>query len=97
MEFHFTTDVAPVQAEGRVAGRPFYFRARHNAWTFAVSEVLGVDPVDIDSPDAASGRGWFRSGVIGREWENAASHMSAEHATAIIRECAAAYIGEAAP
>lgn len=47
----------PVQAEGRVAGRPFYFRARHDEWSFAVAG----DPED-SALEARSGRetGWFR-------------------------------------
>ena len=31
----------PVQADGTVDGVPFYFRARHQHWTFSV----GADPV----------------------------------------------------
>ncbi len=28
----------PVQAEGRIDGTPFYFRARGSAWSFSVGE-----------------------------------------------------------
>lgn len=38
---------APVQAEGTVNGFLFYFRARHNEWTFAISENPEICPVDI--------------------------------------------------
>lgn len=47
----------PVQAEGRIAGRPFYFRARHDEWSFAVAD----DP-EGDALQARFGceSGWFR-------------------------------------
>lgn len=32
---------APVQAEGTVRGHPFYFRARHDGWSFDI----GPDPI----------------------------------------------------
>ena len=38
----------PVQAEGTIDGKPFYFRARGSHWTLSIG---GVDPVD--KPD------WF--------------------------------------
>lgn len=34
----------PVQAEGFVNGVPFYFRARHEHWSFGA----GIDPVEGD-------------------------------------------------
>lgn len=37
--------MAPVQAEGLVDGNPFYFRARHETWSFTVSEP-NTDPID---------------------------------------------------
>ncbi len=93
MQYAITTAAAPVQAEGTVDGRPFYFRARHDEWTFSVAEVAGVDPADVET--TAPGRGWAASGrVAGR---GAASHVSAAAADAIIRACAAAYVRARAP
>ena len=94
LRFEFTTTAAPVQAEGTIAGRPFYFRARHDAWTLSVADQPGSDPVDIDSAAAAEGRGWFRSGSVGMRREERASYLSVEEATEIIRRCAAEYIAE---
>lgn len=83
-----------MQAEGTVAGRPFYFRARYDEWTFAVADQPGVDPGDIDSADAARGRGWFRSETVGAPREFGASYLSVNDATSLIRRCAAEYIAE---
>lgn len=96
LEYALTTTAAPVQAEGTVAGRPFYFRARHDEWTFSVSESAGLDPVDVGEADAVTGRGWYRSGRVGWPWEFRASYLTAEEVASIIRGCAAAYLAERA-
>ena len=93
MHYRITTAAAPVQAEGTVAGRPFYFRARHEEWTFAVAEATGVDPADVEATEP--GRGWVTSGRVAER--GAASHLSAAAADAIIQACAAAYIRARAP
>jgi hypothetical protein len=90
----FTTTAAPVQAEGTIAGRPFYFRARHDEWTLSVADRPDIDPIEIDSAAAAEGRGWFRSALVGMPREERASYLSVEEATAIIRRCAAEYIAD---
>ena len=59
-----------------------------------MADQRGVDPVDIDSPEAARGRGWFRAETIGAPREYRASYLSVEEATAVIRRCAAQYIAE---
>ncbi|HEU4642572.1 MAG TPA: hypothetical protein VFS44_08965 [Gemmatimonadaceae bacterium] len=91
LRFEFTTRAAPVQVEGTVAGRPFYFRARGDEWTFAVSERPGISPVEISSPEDAVGTGWFHSGRIGELREHRASHLTSEEAEELVRSCAAAY------
>ena len=40
---------SPVQAEGTINGHLFYFRARHDEWTFSISESSRIDPVDIQT------------------------------------------------
>jgi hypothetical protein len=91
--FEFITTAAPIQAEGTVGGRPFFFHARHDEWKFAVAEQRGDDPAALD-PEVDGYRGWFRSGhVSGRE---AASSLSELQASAIIHVCAAAYLRERA-
>ena len=94
LEFAFTTTAAPVQAEGTVAGHRFYFHARHDEWTFAVAEQVGVEPVTLDSPAAARGCGWFCSGYLGAAWEHRASYLGLPEAEALIRRCAAQYLAE---
>lgn len=94
LEFQFTCQAAPVQAEGTVAGRPFYFRARGAWWSFSVSERPDVDPVEIDSAEAAAGRGWWRGGDYGPSGRYAASYMPLEEARQLIRQCAADYVRE---
>jgi hypothetical protein len=91
--FEFITTAAPVQAEGTVGERLFFFHARHDEWTFAVAEQSGDDPAALD-PAADGYRGWFRSGRLTEH--EAASHLSASEASAIIHACAAAYLRERA-
>src|SRR3712207_2996748 len=93
LRYAFITTAAPVQAEGTLAGRPFYFRARWDEWTVAVSERPGVDPAELD-PAPGEDRGWVRAGKFGGRYEG--SHLSAPEADRIIRECAAAYLSDRA-
>lgn len=91
----FTCSAAPVQAEGTVAGRAFYFRARGEEWAFTVVERPGSDPVGLGPEDAAAGTAWYRSGTVpgGRF---AASYLPLDEARSLIRECARAYLNERA-
>lgn len=88
--FEFTSDVAPVQAEGTVAGRSFYFRARGDTWEFSVAEREGDDPSELGATDAARGNAWYRSGTL--QGDFAASWMPLEHARSLINQCANAYV-----
>ena len=47
---------APVQGDGRVDGHPFYFRARHEHWSFTICISHDIDPSEIPPPD---NDGWF--------------------------------------
>ena len=38
---------APVQTWGTIAGKRFYFRARHNGWSLGIALSPAVDPVDV--------------------------------------------------
>ncbi len=90
---HWLGGQAPVQAEGTVAGRPFYFRSRYEHWTFSLSEDDEVSPVEIDSEAAGAAHGFFREGRYGtRRFE--ASYMPVKEARRTIRACAAAYLRE---
>jgi hypothetical protein len=87
LRFEFTT-AAPMREERSVAGRQFYSTSARAATSGA------ADPVEIESPEAGRGRGWFRSGRLGAGWEYRASHVSAGDAEVLIRTCAAAYLAE---
>jgi hypothetical protein len=82
----FLTLGAPVQAEGTLAGNHFYFRARHEAWEFVLSESPGIHPLDVPT-DALR---FFREGTFGSRPSDA-SYMPPDTATAIIRACAEQY------
>lgn len=95
LTIEFTCTAAPVQAEGVVADRAYYFRARGEAWEFTIAERPGGDPAALGPEDAASGAAWHRSGVV-RGDRFAASYLPLDQATSIIHECARAYIAERA-
>ncbi len=91
LHYTFTCTAAPVQAEGTISGKPFYFRARHEHWSFAVSENPSVDPVDIQTPEQGSAYGYFAEERYGTETSDA-SHMPLEAAARIIERCADVYL-----
>ena len=78
----------PVQAEGTVAGKLMYFRARWDAWTFALATSKLANPIDIYFPE----QGFVREGDYGRARGYEASWMSYDDAEAIIRRCAQEYV-----
>ena len=74
--------MAPVQALGEVAGRDFYFRARHNEWSCEVSDSDGRLSSDgCSGPDT-----FYREG----RHENA-SYMKLREALKIIDKCMSEY------
>ena len=83
---------APVQAEEIVNGFPFYFRARHDIWTFSISELQEVDPVDIQLIEQGEKYGFFAEGQIGKESEYAASYLGEKVVLEIIEKCCIKYI-----
>ncbi len=91
LEGVFTSSSAPVQAEGHIAGIPFYFRARHNSWSFAVASSAQADPVLVTGPT----EGFFLTGAV-PGGQSAASYLSLQDATAIIRASAAAFLNQRA-
>jgi hypothetical protein len=95
VSFLFTCLAAPVQAEGMVSGRAFYFRARGQKWELTIAEQPGVDPADLGPEDVAAGTAWYRSGVVpgGRF---ASSYLPLDQARSLIDECARAYLNEPA-
>lgn len=74
----------PVQAEGTIGGKPFYFRARHEHWS------MGIGGEPVCEPE------WERV----RQWgdgKHAAGWMPEEVARAFIAECAADYLAGKSP
>ena len=94
LEYTITTPAAPVQAEGRVAGRRFYFRARHDEWRFVVAEHPDVDPAMLDADASARGLGWWAEGAIGAAREHRASRLCGTEVHALLEQCARRYLAE---
>ncbi len=82
---------APVQGYGTISGFAFYFWARHEEWSFAVSEHPDVDPVDIQLPEQGEKYGYLKEDKYGKESENLASWMELDEAERIIIECCKEY------
>lgn len=93
LKFDYLGGMAPVQAEGTIAGHRFYFRSRYQHWTFSVSEHDDVSPVEIDSPASGKAYGFFREGDYGST-PFEASYMPEEEARRIMEACAAEYLRE---
>jgi hypothetical protein len=83
---------APIQAEGTVNGFKFYFRARHDEWTFSISEHAEIDPVDIQFPETGKKYGYFAEDKYGTEFDSKASYMEYDIAKEIIQRCSADYL-----
>ncbi len=89
----------PVQAEGRVRGHPFYFRAKWDFWTFTVcknNENPEV-PSCINPPKDEPGffqdgeyQGFYLSGDYGADKD--ASNMKVDIAGKIIRNCVKKFV-----
>ena len=88
LDYHFTCDAAPVQAEGTLDGHPFYFRARGDQWAFSLAEEPGLDPIYIESAEGAAGRGYFLAKEYGAPGSFAASYMPLAKARDVIAACA---------
>jgi hypothetical protein len=83
---------APVQAEGTISDFYFYFRARHNTWTFSISENPEIDPVDIQMIEQGKKYGFFSEGQLGKEWEHLASYIEEDRVREIILSCVKEYL-----
>lgn len=89
----------PVQAEGRVRGHPFYFRAKWDFWTFTVRTNSDNEdvPASISPTEEQNGlfddgdhQGFFLSDAFGSD--TAASCMDLDTAETIIRKSAQQFI-----
>jgi hypothetical protein len=73
---------APLQALGKIADREFYFRCRHNEWSFEVALENGDLPSDVGAKPV-----FYRTG----KYENA-SYMPIDKGIAIIKRLAAEFV-----
>lgn len=73
---------APVQALGTVLGREFYFRSRHDEWSFEVALENGELPSDVGVEPV-----FYRTGAF----ENA-SYMPLDKGIAIIKRLATEFV-----
>lgn len=89
----------PVQAEGRVQGHPFYFRAKWGFWTFTVctnsdnQEIPSSITPPRDEPglfDDEEYRGFYLSEQWGSDQE--AGYMDLDTAEGIIRNCVQRFV-----
>lgn len=85
---------APVQGEGTINGYPFYFRARHDEWTFSISENAEVDPVDIQLIETGKKHGFFKKEPYGDEGGELAGYLEFSEAEQFIFACCRAYLKE---
>lgn len=81
------TSPSPVQAEGTIGGNKFYFRARWDTWSFAVSENPEIDPVLVDSPE----KGFYIEEKYGNN-SYEAGYMPLEKVNSILEHCADLYL-----
>jgi hypothetical protein len=93
LHYIFTCTVSPVQAEGLVNGKQFYFRSRHEHWSFAVSEDPNVDPIDIQSTEQGKIYGFFIEERYG-DASFDAGYMPLDEAERIIENCVNIYLNE---
>lgn len=90
---------APVQADGRLAGHPLYFRARWSGWSFTLCTNADIEPAALSEgtePGFFSNgefRGYALWGDYGTQTE--ASYLPYSLVERLIRECAARYLAEA--
>lgn len=92
----------PVQGEGMIDGREFYFRARGRSWALLISMVEGLDPLEAEelrdrqNKDAIEGKArddnppCISYEGIDRIWP-AAGYMTTEEVACIIGHCAALF------
>ena len=80
----------PVQAEGTIDGKPFYFRARGMRWTMGV----GGDPLGHPTDPSMERPDWYAECTWG-DVPFAAGWMSEAEARRLIEWCASEYVANA--
>lgn len=92
---------APVQADGRLAGHPFYFRARWDHWDFVLCTNADIDPSCLGQGDEPGPfrEGEFEGFALWGDFGSDAEASSMPYAVAerLIRECASRYLVSGGP
>ncbi len=83
--------LAPVQAEGTIDTNQFYFRAKYDEWSFAISENPEFDPVDIQNIENGIKYGFYKESEYGKKGSYSASYMDRAETEKIIIECCKEY------
>ena len=82
---------SPVQGEGTIRGNAFYFRARHDEWTFSVSENAEINPVDIQTIEAGKQHGFYRENGYRPNRMGSVGYMDFEIAEKSMIDCVKEY------
>ena len=82
LKMEMTCEIAPVQIEGTINGKPFYFRSRYKRWTMTIVHE-NKNPV---FPAKESDVLFYREKEYGENPFDASS-MPQEEAYEIVREC----------
>jgi hypothetical protein len=89
-----TCDAAPVQYEGTIEGKFFFFHARHNEWSFCIADTLEEAIDGFSEREVFVKRGRYGSDQNPGYGVHAASYMPHEEAERLIRACSSEYIFE---
>lgn len=91
----------PVQAEGFVAGHPFYFRSKWDYWDFTVCTSHDFPDAGSSIEPPAGEEGFFRAGEyegyrIGESYGTGteASYLSSEISRTILESCLKRFLGD---
>lgn len=90
IEMTQTSGAAPVQYEGTIEDKYFYFRARGNEWSFSVA-----DTIDETVDGFSAGEIFLRTGSYGDDQHPfAASYMPHPEAEHLIQACVQEYLAQ---
>jgi hypothetical protein len=95
ISYDYIGGYCPVQAEGTIGDKKFYFRAKGEHWSFAIDEI-GDDPVGVDAfadhPGFRLRERWVDESFPEEKQKFSAGYMPEEVAKKIIEECARKYV-----
>jgi hypothetical protein len=91
LKIDWLSGTCPVQAEGTIDGLPFYFRARHDSWTFTVAATADGNPVEVWNDPT---KGYHYKENYGEPGGFDAGYMPHEEARQFIEQAADLYLRE---